>query len=76
MRSHADIIDAAEGYAAFAEALTASGFPVAPSRARFWRRRNSIPAEAWAGVAKSGLTTLEELAEAAARKPDAEDRAA
>lgn len=63
MRTHFQIIEAAGGYRALAEAI---GQP--PERARFWRRRKAIPPEQWKAVAEAGIATLEELAEAAATK--------
>src|SRR5690606_5442495 len=39
---------------------------VRPGRVRFWRRRNSIPAEWWSALAQSGVASLDELAAAVA----------
>jgi hypothetical protein len=40
---------------------------------RSWSARKSIPAEYWHGFSVKGLATLEELAEAAARRLVAND---
>lgn len=67
MRAHREIIESAGGDHAVAAALgSASG--VNASRVRFWRRRNSIPAEWWASLARAGVATLEELAAGAAKR--------
>lgn len=77
MRTHLQIIADAGGYKAAAQKL---GQPA--ERVRFWERRKAIPPEQWKLVAGAGLATLEELAEAAARKagantvPPLQDRAA
>lgn len=40
---------------------------------RSWGHRDSIPSEWWMAFARAEITTLEELAEAAARKSAAND---
>ena len=65
MRRHAKIIDDAGGYQAFASRL-APDDGVLVNRARFWLKRDAIPAAAWKAVADAGLASLEELAAAAA----------
>lgn len=66
MRAHRQIIEDAGGDQGIVKALgCASG--VRPGRVRFWRRRNSIPAEWWSALAQSGVTTLDELAAAVAK---------
>jgi hypothetical protein len=67
MRAHRTIIEEWGGDAAVANALGAA-CGVSPKRVRFWRRRNSIPAEWWAALVEAGVTTLEELACAASRR--------
>lgn len=63
MRTHLQIIADAGGYKSAAEKL---GQPA--ERVRFWARREAIPPEQWKLVSDSGLASLEELAEAAARR--------
>src|SRR5690606_20298579 len=65
MRAHRQIIEDADGDQGIVRAL---GSPpgVRPGRVRFWRRRNSIPAEWWSALAQSGVASLDELAAAVA----------
>lgn len=67
MRTHKQIIVDAGGYQIAASKIDATD-NLLPGRVRFWMRRDSIPAERWSMVAASGLTTLEELAAAAAAR--------
>ena len=70
MRTHAQIIADAGGYQAAASKIDPTD-NLLPGRVRFWMRRNSIPADRWSVVVAAGLTTLEELAAAAAAKAEA-----
>lgn len=63
MRTHEDIIQAGGGNAAFARAVDTDANTV-----NQWKRQNSIPAPYWRAVADAGLSTLDELAEAAAAR--------
>lgn len=63
MRTHEQIIIEAGGYRDLAKLLN-----LPEARVRFWARRKAIPAEMWKRTADAGITTLEELAEAAAVK--------
>lgn len=67
MRAHRQIIEDAGGDQGIVRAL---GSPpgVRPGRVRFWRRRNSIPAEWWSALAQSGVASLDELAAAVASR--------
>jgi hypothetical protein len=65
MRTHTSIIADAGGYQAFAQAI-GPGEAVLVKRAKFWSRRGSIPDHYWHAVALAKLSTLEELATAAA----------
>lgn len=67
MRDHRQIIDDAGGKAALVNLLAPTA-DIAPSRVRFWHRRNSIPAEWWACLDRSGVASLSELAKAAEAK--------
>jgi hypothetical protein len=67
MRTHRQIIDDAGGYQALSAKI---GEPA--SRVRFWHRRSSIPAEAWKACADRAVCSLDELAEAAATRPQTE----
>lgn len=62
MRTHVQIIADAGGYKELAAKLTQAGNPVAAEQARFWARRETIPAEYWPAVARAEVATLEELA--------------
>lgn len=64
MRTHHQIIRDGGGYQACASKIDASD-PALPGRVRFWERRGSIPAEQWNVVVSAGLSTLQELADAA-----------
>lgn len=63
MRTHAQIITDAGG-PAILDAATQSK----PGTAKQWRRIDSIPAAHWSALADNGITTLEELAAAAAAR--------
>lgn len=62
-RSHAKIIEDYGGSAKVAHAIGAE-----PNTAKPWKRNDSIPSAYWNSIAKAGIATLEELAEAAAEK--------
>lgn len=70
MREHKQIILDAGGYQAAASKIDPND-ALLPGRVRFWMRRNSIPADRWNLVVAAELTTLEELAAAAAAKSEA-----
>lgn len=61
--SHQAVIERNGGPAKFARAIDAD-----PNTVKAWKRLNSIPAPYWQAVASADLATLDELAEAAARK--------
>ena len=66
MKTHAQIIEHSGKDAALAEKLN-----VKPYQVRDWRLRGRIPPEHWKAFAGHGYATLEELAEAAAERADA-----
>lgn len=66
MRTHSEIVAAAGK-----PEEVALRYGVSVHTVRSWAQRNSIPAEHWAGFAKAGTASLEELAIAAAAKRDA-----
>lgn len=68
MRTHLQIMQDAGGYQAVAEAVRQP-----KSRTRFWERRGAFPPEQWKAVADAKLATLEELAEAAAKRAEGSD---
>jgi len=74
MRAHREIIENAGGDHAVVAALGSSA-GITTSRVRFWRRRNSIPAEWWESLSRAGVTTLEELAAGAAKRRSPEQSA-
>ena len=67
MRTHEQIIAGAGGYQKLAARINADDKAL-PDRVRFWSRRKSIPADQWLDVVASGVSSLEELAEAAKAK--------
>ena len=74
MRDHSTIIRE-RGIAAVARAVTTATAPVSTAAVQRWADRNSIPGEYWEGIARAGVTTLDELARAAAAKRRAADPA-
>ncbi len=67
MRTHLQIIKDEGGYQAVADRLEQPR-----ERVRFWERRGAFPPEQWKSVADAGIATLDELAEAAAVRRDAQ----
>lgn len=63
MRTFHDIIDGAGGPTALARAIGDD-----PNTAHAWRRGGSIPATRWNALARAGIATLQELADAAEAK--------
>lgn len=63
MQSHSDIVRRAGSAESVAQARGVSVHTV-----RSWIARNSIPAEHWLAFSAEGITTLDELAAAAATK--------
>jgi hypothetical protein len=61
--SHQAIIERAGGSAALGRLIE-----VDPNTVKAWKRLNSIPAAYWHAMANAEAATLDELAEAAARK--------
>lgn len=61
--SHQAIIERVGGSAALGRLIE-----VDPNTVKAWKRLNSIPAPYWHAIASAEVATLDELAEAAARK--------
>lgn len=59
--------------AAGKDAEVAIALGVKPHAARDWRLRDSIPSERWNDVVAAGFATLNELADAAAKRPSSRD---
>lgn len=68
MRSHSAVIDHKQ------VAMLAEQLGVSVHTVRSWKQRDSIPAEYWAALETRGVATLEELAEAAAKRPKPNER--
>lgn len=61
--SHKDIIDRNGGPASLGRKIG-----VDPNNVKAWKRLGSIPAHHWQAIAEANAASLEELAEAAARR--------
>ncbi len=61
--SHAEVISLAGGYKTLADRLG-----IERETVRFWERRASIPASYWKQVHDAGITSFDNLGEAAAAK--------
>jgi hypothetical protein len=70
MTSHADIIDAAGGPEVLRKLLGVRSYQTV----RFWKLRNSIPAQHWLALSSLGIATLNELALAASDRALPEDK--
>lgn len=65
MRTHKEIIEDSGGWRAVRQKL---GMSEDEYRAKFWYFRDSIPCEFWVDLEQLGLTTVQELAQAAHRR--------
>ncbi len=69
MASHSEILRR-EGVTSLHSRLTERGLKIAVITVQKWADRDSIPNPYWQHLAELGVTTLDELAEAAAAQPD------
>ena len=75
MRTHSQIVKE-HGATNMVRSLAGVGVDVHQSTPQRWVDRNSIPAEHWRTLADLGIATLDELADAASRRPEDQGAAA
>jgi len=76
MRSHSKIVIDHGAASKMVRSLASVGVDVHLSTPQRWVERNSIPAEYWRALVDLKIATLDELADAAARRPDEQGAAA